>query len=57
MKKTMYNTPTTKVVRIKLNNLIAASNETLQVVGGTETVTDTEDLLSRRSKSIWDDEE
>lgn len=59
MKKN-YFAPETKVVKIQLHKMIAASPEGFtQTLGGADAAdkTDGTNILSRRRNSIWDDEE
>lgn len=57
MKKT-YFAPNTRVVRVKLHQMIAASPTSQQLsIEDFETnqVSNSDDIGSRRSSSIWDD--
>ena len=54
--KKIYQNPTTKVMRIELHQMIAASPATEQRGFG-EDVTDASGADARRGSSLWDDED
>lgn len=56
MKKQLYITPATIVVRIHTSSMIAQSPLGINT-NDSDAITETDKLLSRESKSLWDDEE
>ena len=55
--KKIYFAPDTKIVKVKLQQMIAGSptNQTLNIDG--EYVKESSEIGSRSSRSIWDDED
>ena len=56
MKKQLYITPTTDVVRVETIKMLADSLK-MNTSQEAQEVTEVEDLLSRRNFSIWSDDE
>ena len=55
MKKNSYITPATKIITIDIQPLMFVSGDQMSI-SNEETVTETEDLLSRQRGSFWDEE-
>ena len=57
MNKKHYIEPTTHEIRIETVRMMAGSDETMVVEkSGENAVTDVDDILSRRSFSVWEEE-